>query len=96
MTERANCKSDCNTTENTAKITAPITPPINNIESRNLFSKNPVFPLGGTFIKLGDGLSKPRAKAGKPSVTKFIHKICAGKRGLGSPKNSPPIEISPL
>jgi len=31
------------------------------------------------------GRSRPSAMAGKPSVTKFIHKICMGSRGSGRP-----------
>ena len=43
--------------------------------------------LGGRFIIFGSAGSTPKAVAGAPSVTKFIHKICTAIKGKGKPSN---------
>ena len=45
--------------------------------------------LGGLFITPGDRGSMPRARAGGPSVTRLIQRICTGRSGSGSPRNGP-------
>ena len=37
--------------------------------------------LGGLCIRSGSGGAKPNARAGSPSVARFIYNIAAGKRG---------------
>ena len=52
----------------------------------------PIFPenklsfeeRGGRSIMFFSGFSRPRANAGKLSVTRFINKICDGRRKMQS------------
>ena len=41
--------------------------------------------LGGRFNIFSSAVSAAKAKPGKPSVTKLIHKICMGISGMGKP-----------
>ena len=51
--------------------------------ANDLFIIDSPFFLGGFSIMFGTAGSNPRAIAGSPSVSKFIHSICIGKR-IGS------------
>ena len=53
--------------------------------------------LGFLFIIPFSAGSIPKAKAGNPSVTKLIHKICKGNKGRGNENNKEKniTEISP-
>lgn len=44
------------------------------------------FPRGGLIITSRSGGLKPKAVAGRPSVTRFTHKSCTGARPSGIPK----------
>jgi len=43
---------------------------------------------GGVFITAWSGLLKPRAVAGRPSVTKLTHKSWTGIKASGIPSNT--------
>jgi len=48
--------------------------------------------LGGLCIRSGSGGATPKARAGSPSVARFMYKIAAGKRGKYS---GPEIKTTP-